>query len=58
MGRQRNMSIMKEQNKAPGKEQNKMETIHLSNAEFKTLDIRIINELRRRVDKLRTLMKK
>ena len=38
---------MKEQNKAPEKELNKMETSNLPNAEFKTLVIRIFSEVRR-----------
>ena len=38
------MSQMKEQNKAPEKELNKMETSMLLDTEFKTLVIRILNE--------------
>ena len=52
MGRQRNMSQMKEQNKAQKKELNKMEASNLSDAGFKTLVIRMLNELRERVDEL------
>ena len=37
---------MKEQNKIPEKELNKMETSNLPGAEFKTLVIRMFNELR------------
>ena len=37
MGRQRNMAQMKEQNKTPEKELNKMEITNLSDAVFKTL---------------------
>ena len=36
---------MKEQNKTPEKELNKMETNNLSDAEFKTLVIKMLNEL-------------
>ena len=36
---------MKEQNKTPEKEQNKMDISNLSDAEFKTLVIRMLNEL-------------
>ena len=39
------MSQMKEQNKIPEKEINKMEIINLSDAEFKTLVIRMLKEL-------------
>ena len=46
------MSQTKEQNKAPEKELNKMETSNLPNAGFKTLLIRILNELKGRVDEL------
>ena len=45
MRRQRNMAQMKEQNKTPEKEQNKMEISNLSDAEFKTLVIRMLEEL-------------
>ena len=44
MRRQRNMSQMKEQNKTPEKELNKMEISNLSDAEFKTLVIRMLQE--------------
>ena len=43
--RQRNMAQMKEQTKTPEKELNKMEINNLSDAEFKTLFIRILKEL-------------
>ena len=49
---QRNMAQMQEQNKTPEKELNEMEASNLSDAEFKTLVIRMLNELRRRVDEL------
>ena len=39
------MAQMKEYNKTPQKELNKMETDNLSNAEFKTLVIRMLREL-------------
>ena len=45
VGRQRNMTQMKEQNKTPEKELNEMEISNLSNAEFKTLVIRMFKEL-------------
>ena len=52
MGRQRDMSQMKEQNKTPEKELNKMETNNLPDAEFRTLVIRMLREFRGRVDEL------
>ena len=45
MRRQRNMTQMKEQIKTPEKEVNKMEISNLSDAEFKTLFIRMLKEL-------------
>ena len=45
MRRQRNMAKMKEQTKTPENELNKKETSNLSDAEFKTLVIRMIKEL-------------
>ena len=45
MRRQRNVAQMKEQNKIPGKELNKMEISNLSDAEFKTLLLRMLKEL-------------
>ena len=39
------MAQMKEQNKTPEKELNKMEISNLSDAEFKTLGIRMLKEL-------------
>ena len=44
--RQRNMAQTKEQIKTPEKELNKMEISNLSEAEFKTLVIRMLKELR------------
>ena len=43
---------MKEQNKIPEKELNKMETSNLPDKKFKMLITRILNELRGRVDEL------
>ena len=45
MNRQRNMAQMKEQIKTPEKELNEMELSNLSDAEFKTLVIRMLKEL-------------
>ena len=45
MKTQRNMAQMKEQIKTPEKEFNKVEMSNLSDAEFKTLVIRILKEL-------------
>ena len=45
MRRQGNMAQMKEQTKIPEKELNAMEVSNLSNAEFKTLMIRMLEEL-------------
>ena len=39
------MAQMKEQNKTPEKELNKMEIANLSDAQFKTLVIRMLKEL-------------
>ena len=44
MNRQRNMAQMKEYIKTPEKELNKMEKSNLSDAEFKTLVIRMLKE--------------
>ena len=41
----KNVAQMKEQNKAPEKQLNKMEIANLSDAEFKTLVIRMIRDL-------------
>lgn len=51
MGRQGNMFQMKTQNKAPEKELNEMETSSLSDAQFKTLLIRMLNEVRGEIEK-------
>ena len=45
MRRQRHMVQMKEQTKTPEKEINNMEISHLSDAEFKTLVIRMLKEI-------------
>lgn len=45
------MFQMKTQNKAPEKELNEMETSSLSDAEFKTLLIRMLKEVRREIEK-------
>ena len=45
MRRQRNMAQMKEQIKTPIKELSKMMISNLSDAEFKTLFIRMLKEL-------------
>ena len=46
------MSQMKEQNKAPEKELNKMETSNIPAAEFDTVVIRMLNKLRGKADEL------
>ena len=46
MKRQRDMAQMKQQNKTPEKELNKMKISNLLDAEFKTLVIRMLKELR------------
>ena len=45
MKRQRNMAQMKKQIKTPGKELNKIEISNLSDAEFKTVVIRMLREI-------------
>ena len=45
MKRQRNMAQMKEENKTLEKELNEMDISNLSDAEFKTLVIRMLKEL-------------
>ena len=44
------MYQMKEQIKTPEKELNKMKTSNLPDAEFKTLSIRMINDLRKNLN--------
>ena len=45
MRRQRNIAQMKEQNKTPEKELNKMEITNISDAEFKMMVIMMLKEL-------------
>ena len=45
MGRQRNMSQMEEQEKSLEKDLNEMEASKLPDAEFKTMDISMLDEL-------------
>ena len=45
MRRQRNMTQMKEKNKNPEEELNRVEITNLSNAQFKTMIIRMLKEL-------------
>ena len=45
MRRQRNMAQIEEQNRIPETEQNKMEISNLTDAEFKTLVIRVLTEM-------------
>ena len=52
MGRQRNMTQMKEQETSPEKELNKMEESNLPDTEFKWMVIRMLKELRGRIGKL------
>ena len=53
MRRQRTMSQMKEQNKTLEKELNKVETNNLLGAEFKTLAIRLLNELSENINSIK-----
>ena len=46
MRKQRNVAQIKKQNKTPIKELNQMEISNLSDAQFKTLVIRMLQELR------------
>ena len=48
MGRQRSRNHMREQNRDP----DIMESSNLTDAEFKTLVIKMLNELRGRIDEL------
>ena len=52
MVRQSNMSQMKEQNKAPEKELNKMKKSNLPDEEFKTLVIRMLDVLNENLNKI------
>ena len=58
MRRQRNMVQMKEQNKTPEKELNKMEISNLSNTEFKTLVIRMLKELSKDLNSIKKYSQK
>ena len=55
MRRQRKMAQMKEQIKTPEKELNKMETSNLSDAEFKTLVIRMLKELSKDINSIKNI---
>ena len=55
MRRQRNMAQMKEQIKTPEKELNKRETSNLVDAEFKTLVIRMLNELSENLNSIKKI---
>ena len=55
MRRQRNMAQRKEQIKTPEKELNKMEISNLSDAEFKTLFIRMLRELSEDLNSIKKL---
>ena len=57
MRRQRNMTQMKEQNKTPEKELNKIEIANILDAEFKTLLIRLLRELTEYNHKIKEEMK-
>ena len=49
------MAQMKEQNKTPEKELNKMEISNLSDAEFKTLVIRMLKEYSEEVSSIKKI---
>ena len=53
MRRQRNLAQVKEQIKTPEKELNKMEINDLSDAQFKTLFIRMLKELRQDLNSIK-----
>ena len=58
MRRQRNMAEMKEQIKTPEKELNKMEISKISEAEFKTLVIRMLKELSEDLNSIKKIQSK
>ena len=58
MRRHRNIAQMKEQIKTPEKELNKVEISNLSNAEFKTLVIRMFKELSEDLNNIKRSSKK
>ena len=55
MRKQRNMAQMKEQIKTPEKELNKIEIHNLSDAEFKTLVIRMLKELSENLNSIKKI---
>ena len=55
MRRQRNMAQIKERITTPGKELNNMEISNLSDAEFKTLVIRMLKELSKYLDNIKMI---
>ena len=55
MRRQRNMTQMKEEIKTPEKELNKREISNLSDAEFKTLVIRMLKELSEHLNSIKKI---
>ena len=55
MKRQRNMTQLKEQNKTPEKELNKMETSNPLDAELKTLVIRKLNEFSEKFNSIKKI---
>ena len=55
MRRQRDMAQMKEEIKTPEKELNKMEISNLSDAEFKTLAIRMLMELSEKFNSIKKI---
>ena len=55
MRRQRNRAQMKEQVKTPEKELNKMEISNLSDAEFKTLVVRMLKELNEELNSIKKI---
>ena len=56
MRRQGNVAQMKEQNKTPEKELHKMEISNTLDAEFKTMVIRMLNELRENLNSVKELL--
>ena len=58
MGRQRNMPQMKEQKKSPEKELNEMQATKILNAEFKTIIIRMLKDVRESLDDLSDNLKR
>ena len=55
MSRQRNMAQMKEQIKTPENELNEMEISNLSEAEFKTLVIKMLKELSEDLNRMKKI---